>query len=195
MIATNLSTRPFYNERLVHVLLAGAAVVVAAVTLVNAIAFVKLSRLDRDLGARAGVAERAAADARRKAEAIRARIDPAELKAASAAAGEANRLIDRRTFAWTQLLDAFEATLPPEARVTSISPRVDKSGQMRIEMVVVARTAEDVDLFAAKLEARGELANIMLRQEIVNQEGLLETTLFGDYVGKARRANAKQGGS
>jgi Tfp pilus assembly protein PilN len=195
MIGTNLSTRPFYNEQLVRWLLLAYAVGVAAVSVFHVATFVTLSRRDTDLGVRSSLAETKAAGARRLAEAVRARIDVAELKAVTGAAAEANRLIDRRTFSWTQLLAAFEATLPPEVRIVSVSPRVEKGGQMRIEMVVVARTAEDVDLFAAKLEARGELANVMLRQEVVNPEGLLETMLSGDYVGPGRRVHEKRGGS
>jgi Tfp pilus assembly protein PilN len=175
-------------------LLVTAVLVVAALTVLNAVTLVTLSRRDRDLGARAGVAEREASRTRRQADTIRARIDAAELKAVIGAATEANHLIDRRAFSWTELLLTFEATLPPDVRIVSISPRVDKGGRMRIEMVVVARTAEDVDRFAANLEARGELADVMLRQEIVNAEGLLETTLTGDYVGKGRRVGARRGG-
>jgi hypothetical protein len=36
------------------------------------------------------------------------------------AAHEANALIDRRTFSWTELLNQFQATLPPDVRIGGV---------------------------------------------------------------------------
>ena len=51
MLRTNLSTRPFYNERLVHLVLLLAAVLVAAVTVLNVVTLVRLSRQNTTLSA------------------------------------------------------------------------------------------------------------------------------------------------
>ena len=51
MLRTNLSTRPFYNERAVHVALGLVALVVGALTLANLVSFVRLSRQNTVLGA------------------------------------------------------------------------------------------------------------------------------------------------
>ncbi|MGE5358778.1 MAG: hypothetical protein ACM3NQ_07135 [Bacteroidales bacterium] len=193
MIHTNLSTRPFYNERLVHTALLLVAALVVAVTVLNVMAIVTLSQRDAALGSQTSLAEQQAARARRTADAMRRNIDEAKLQAVAAAAREANGLIDRRTFSWTELLGELEAALPPDARVSSVQPRVDKEGRMTIELSVVARKAEDINAFAEKLEARHAFENLLLRQETVNPEGLLETTLAGQYVGEARPARARKG--
>jgi Tfp pilus assembly protein PilN len=193
MIHTNLSTRPFYNERLVHSVLLLVAVVVAVVTVVNALAIVTLSQRDAALGSQTALAEQKAVRARRAADAVRRSIDATSLQAVAAAAREANGLIDRRTFSWTALLGELEAALPPDVRVGSVQPRVDKDGRMTIELVVVARTAEDINTFAEKLEARHAFENLLFRQEDVNPEGLLETTLVGRYVGEARPTDDRKG--
>ena len=44
MLRTNLSTRPFYNERAVHAAIGAAALVVLALTVVNVSRIVTLSR-------------------------------------------------------------------------------------------------------------------------------------------------------
>ena len=44
MLRGNLSTRPFYNERLVHLALALAALIVLVVTVLNVVTLVRLSR-------------------------------------------------------------------------------------------------------------------------------------------------------
>ena len=75
MLRTNLSTRPFYNLRAVQVTIGALAVIVAAMTLVNIVEFVRLTASERDLGARATRAEEEAARLRVDARRIRGRIN------------------------------------------------------------------------------------------------------------------------
>jgi len=189
MISTNLSTRPFYNERLVHAALVVASVLVVAVTALNAVTIATLSKKDLQQTAQAARAEKKAAEAREAAERIRRSIDPSRLEAVTAAAVEANRLIGERTFSWTELLSDFERTLPSDVRITAVTPRVDKEGRMLVDLVVVGRRAEDINEFIDKLEARGSFTDVVLREESLNNEGLRETALVGRYIGSARRAN------
>ena len=189
MISTNLSTRPFYNERLVHTALAIVGILVLAVTTLNVLTIVTLSRKDVQQSAQAARAEKRAAEARGAAQRILRGIDPSELEAVTEAATDANGLIARRAFSWTQLLSEFEQTLPADVRVAAVTPRVDKEGRLFVDMVVVGRRAEDINEFAEKLEARGAFADVTWRQEMVNPEGLRETVLNGRYVGKGRHSN------
>jgi hypothetical protein len=193
MTGTNLSTRPFYNERLVRLLLTAITLVVAGVTVFNAFTFVRLSHSDEQLNHGAAVDEAGARRARSEAERLRRTLDSAEMAAAAAAATEANGLIDRRTFSWMSLLSSFESSLPADVRIQSISPSIDRDGQLNVAFVVVGRTAEDIDQFAVKLEATGELADLVVRQEMVNQEGLLESLLVGRYVGAGRQVLRSRG--
>ncbi|HET7219785.1 MAG TPA: hypothetical protein VFJ02_17130, partial [Vicinamibacterales bacterium] len=105
MLRTNLSTRPFYNERLVHIVLALVAGVIVAVTLLNLVQLVRLSRQNTTLSARIREDRTAADELSRKARQTRQNIDPNELKVVAAAAREANALIDSRTFSWTEFLN------------------------------------------------------------------------------------------
>ena len=186
MISTNLSTRPFYNERLVHTLVALVAVIVLGVTALNAWTIVALSGKDGKENAQAARAEKKTDEARQAAERIRRSIDAAELQVVTVEAVEANRLIDQRTFSWTQLLSEFERTLPADVRMSSVTPRIEKDGGMSIEMVVVARRAEDVNDFVGKLETQGGFSDLVPRQEALNDEGMREVVLAGRYTGKAR---------
>jgi len=185
MISTNLSTRPFYSERLVHTLVAFVAVLVLGVTALNAWTIAALSGKDGKENAQAARAEKKTDQARQAAERIRRSIDAAELQAVTAGAVEANRLIDQRTFSWTQLLSEFERTLPADVRMSSVTPRILKDGGMSIEMVVVARRAEDVNDFVGKLETQGGFSDVVPRQEALNDDGLREVVLAGRYAGKA----------
>ena len=75
MIRTNLSTRPFYNERAVHALAAHRLAVVAA-TAFNVSRVIRYSRSDTQLATQASRDEARAADLHRDAARLRASVDP-----------------------------------------------------------------------------------------------------------------------
>lgn len=183
MIRTNLSTRPFYNERLVHALLALAIVVVVAVTAFNVSRSVSLSRRQAALNAMASTAEQNSERLRHDAVRLRRTVNPQELEAITAEAREANAIIDRRVFSWTELLNRFSTTLPPNVRIASVRPRVEKDGTVTIALTVVARQAEDVDAFIEKLEAAHAFADLLTREENVDETGMLRASLEGRYLG------------
>ena len=95
MIRTNLSTRPFYNERAVQIVLLGAALVVLAATLFNVTRILQLSRQDTRLATQAASDEVRARDLLASAARRRASVDPRTLELASVEARQANGLIDR----------------------------------------------------------------------------------------------------
>src|SRR5262245_11475699 len=103
MLRTNLSTRPFYNERGVKLVLAAAAVVVLVLTAVNLFQIVRLSRAQASLSAQAAANETKARDLRANAATIRQGLDPKQLESVALAAREANTLIGQRLFSWTEL--------------------------------------------------------------------------------------------
>jgi Tfp pilus assembly protein PilN len=192
----NLSTRPFYNERGVHVLLALVAVIVVAMTAYNLWQIYVLSGRHAELQGRLSQAETKARELRERATAIRRSIDPRELEATVTAAREANVLIERRVFSWTEILNQFETTLPAGVRISSVRPRVERDGGMMVEVVVLARTVEAVDTFIESLEKRGAFSGVLSREEFVNEDGLIQAALEGRYRPAAGPAppDAKEGG-
>ena len=186
MLHTNLSTRPFYNARAVQTILGILALIVLAVTLYNVAQVVRLTLQQRSLSASAVQAERDADRLRNEAAGIRSRIDPKELNVVAGQAREANAIIDQRTFSWTELFETFEATLPPDVRITSVQPRLEQDGTFYVAMVVEARRAEDVDAFVEALENSGAFRNVLPNEEQLNDAGLLEAVIDGVYAAPAR---------
>lgn len=182
MIRTNLATRPFYNERAVHSALAVVALVVAALTVFNVWRIVTLTREQRELTARTSAADANAAQLRAAAVQIRQGLNPQELKAVSSSASEANTIIDRRLFSWTELFNRFEATLPDDARIVSVRPHIEKEGDVQLSMAVIARQYEDVHKFVENLEATGVFSNMLQGEETVNADGLIQVTIHGRYA-------------
>lgn len=188
MLRANLSTRPFYNERLVALLLGAAALVVLLVTLFNVARLVTLTTRVAALGAEAEQAERTARDLRQQAARARSTVDQARLAAVATAAHEANALIDRRTFSWTELFNRFEATLPPDVRIAAVRPSVDADGRFTLGIIVVARSVDAIDTFIEALEETGAFTDVLSREERINEEGEVEATLRGLYQATERDA-------
>jgi hypothetical protein len=183
MLRTNLATRPFYNERVVHLVLALAALIVLAITAYNVGAWLRLRQHHAELVTQVSGAESRAAELQREAARLRRSLNRADVNTVAQAASEANELIDRRTFSWTGLLGRFESTLPADVRILSVSPKVDKNGDLIVRVVVAGREAEDVETFVEKLTETKSFDGLLSHDEIVNQDGLREVTLEGRYVG------------
>ncbi len=190
MLRTNLSTRPFYNERLVHAVLGLVTVAAIAFTAYNAARIVTLRQRLAALEQTAVANEAETARLRAEAEQVRRGLDQQEIQKIASAAAEANAIIDSRVFSWSELFERFEDTLPPDVRIVSVSPRVDRSGRMMIAMIVVSRRPEDVALFVDEMEKTGAFRNVLSSQETVNDEGLLETVLEGQYLRQPASAAA-----
>ena len=195
MIKTNLSTRPFYNERAVHMALIVAAILVVAATAFNVSRILRYSSSDTRLATQASRDEARAADLRQQAARLRASVDPKQVELASAGARQANELIDRRTFSWTELLNRFETTLPDEVRITSVRPRVDRDKRILLRVNVVARGVDDVMEFMENLEATGAFLDVSPVDDHFDEQGQLQTTLEMGYVpaaGKPGREKAAE---
>jgi Tfp pilus assembly protein PilN len=194
MIRTNLSTRPFYNDRAVRLWIGILAAVAVAATLFNVARVLQYSRSDTRLASQASRDETRASELRANAARLRATVDPKQLEAASAGAREANDLIDRRTFSWTELLNRFETTLPDQVRIVAVRPKVDKRAGTVLTIVVVARSPDDLSQFMDKLEATRAFTELRgTSEERYNDKGLLEGTIETRYLPAAEPAEkAKQ---
>jgi Tfp pilus assembly protein PilN len=188
MLRTNLSTRPFYNERAVHVVLGVVAVLVGALTAVTLFQMVRLSRQNTELSANVNRDRSEAVRLTREAERIRRGINQDELQLVVASAREANSLIDQRTFSWTAFFNQIEDTLPPDVRLTGVQPAIGNAG-LKVNMIAVARRAVDIDEFMEKLEATGAFEGVLHRQQEDLDGGLTRVVVEAVYVPAAAPAN------
>jgi Tfp pilus assembly protein PilN len=182
MIRTNLSTRPFYNDRAVSLWIGIAAIVLGLVTVFNVTRIMRYAGSNTGLVQQASQDETRAAEARRNAASLRASVNVAQLNTASLDARQANDLIDRRTFSWTELFNRFEATLPDDVRITSISPTLDQQRNIVLNVTVLARTVEAVNEFMEHLDAAGAFRDLRSTQERNNEDDQIESVLQMIYV-------------
>ena len=187
MIRTNLSTRPFYNERIVRLALLLIAVAVVAASIFNATRVVQLSRSDTRLATQAARDEAQADQLRTAADRLRATVDPKQIERASDQARKANDLIDRRTFSWTGLFNRFETTLPDDVRITAVRPKVDSKNGTGLAITVVAKTVDDVNQFVESLEATGAFSRPLARETRNTDQGQVEAAIEATYVPSAAK--------
>ena len=189
MLRTSLSTRPFYSARAVRAGLLGLAVIAGGLTLLNAVQIVRLTTSQSTLGRSEAEARREATRLRAEATRIRSQINQAELETVAAAAREANTLIDKRAFSWTDLMAQFETTLPEDVRVRSVQPRLADGGFV-VTVTVEARSAEDIDDFIEALEQTGHFRDVLPRVQLTTEDDLIESTIEGVYAAGSPRAEA-----
>lgn len=196
MIRGNLATRPFYNEPAVHLWLFVAALVVVVATLFNVVQMVRYSRSDTELARQAANDEARATELRAEASRLRATVDARQIERASLEAHQANELIDRRTFSWTALWNEFEATLPPNVRITSFRPRLEPKRGNVVTITLIARSVDDVQQFMDNLEKTGNFPDVLPPSERTNEQGQLETAMEVVYAPQqaAKAAAAPEAG-
>ena len=182
MIRSNLSTRPFYNERAVQLWLLLLALIVVAATLFNVALVIRYSQTDTELATEAKRDEARAGDLRAEAARLRGSVDLQQIELASTEARQANALIDRRTFSWTDLLNQFETTFPDNVRIVAVRPTLDEKGGLVLTINIVAGSVDDVDELIGNLEGTGSFSRLLSVDERFNADGMLEATLQGHYV-------------
>jgi len=181
MLRGNLATRPFYNERIVAVILAVVAVAVLALTAWNVTRLLQLSARRSELRAQIAADEAAAARIRQSAVAVQQSVDRSTLATLAGSAREANSLIDERTFSWTTLFSLIEETIPAGVRLTSITPEIEK-GEIVITMLLVARQVEDVTTFMTSLEGTGAFYDVLPTVADRTDDGLERVTVRAPYA-------------
>jgi Tfp pilus assembly protein PilN len=186
MIRTNLSTRPFYDERAVHAWVLLAAILVAAATAFNVSRVLRYSRSDTQLAGEAARDEARAAELRQQAFRLRSTVDPKQIDYASSEARQANELIDRRTFSWTELFNRFETTLPDDVRITAVRPQMDKQRGIVLQIAAIARSNDDMETFMERLRETGVFPSVQPIEEHFDEAGLLETSIEATYVPSAK---------
>ena len=189
MLKTNLSTRPFYNERAVHWALAVAFAAIAVLTVYNVTRVVSLSARQGTLSAEVQRQEARIEQLNAQTTKVRGSIDQKALARVIASAKEANAIIDQRTFSWTELFNHLESTLPTGVMLTSVRPRINKD-ELRIELTVLGKEVEQIDDFIEKLEATGAFSGVLAGDEQINEDDDIEARIEARYTPASRTQGA-----
>jgi Tfp pilus assembly protein PilN len=191
MLTTNLSTRPFYNERAVRTVLALLLLLAIGVTVFAAATAYSLRTRERALSASATQDLAEADRLRGEARAMTAQINPKDLEVVSRAATEANAVIAQRTFSWVALFEELEATLPDDVRVTAVQPRVEK-GNTIVLLNVEAMSSAHLATFMEALERRGAFRQVLPHNETLGDDDVIDAVVEATYLPGARPVEGAQ---
>ena len=191
MLRANLSTRPFYNERLVTLSILLVAVVVLALTAYNGTRLVALSKQRAELKSAIDQNESQSARIRGEAERLQKSIDRSTLNVVAASTREANQIIDARTFSWTGLFGHLEKTLPYDVKLVSVNPSVEK-GTLKVVMIVIAKQLDDVATLIEALNGTNAFLDVVPAATDLNEDltyiARLEATYFSARDAKVAAA-------
>lgn len=189
MLKGNLASRPFYNERLVTLAIVLVGVVALALAAYNASQLVSLSAERNTLRAEISSEQSEATRIADEAAALQRSVDAGTLRQLAGATREANALIDERTFSWTAFFSLIERTLPVDARLVAVSPKVDK-GVFKVTMIVVARHRDDLAAFISALEATGHFYDVLPQTQQHNDDGTDTASIEAAYLSPTEPAPA-----
>ena len=181
MVRINLSTRPFYNERLVTFIIAIAGAIAIGVAAFSVQQIVSLSSKRTTLLAQVAQGAAAANRDNVETESIQKSINARALKGLALNATQANRLIDERTFSWSVFFTLIGKTLPDDVRIDSVAPSVDKDGVV-VRLTVVSKHTDDLALFIENLQKTGAFYDILPQQEDSTEDGNRRTTVQARYI-------------
>ncbi len=189
MLRTNLATRPFYNERIVHLALGMVAVVGLIILVPLVLQIVDLSRRHTELSVRADRAGLEADELLGQVAQLQQGVNPRVLEEVAGAAREANLLIDQRVFSWTEFFNRIEVTLPPDVMLTEVRPDIQQDS-IEVTMGVIGRGLDAISGFIDALEASGAFTEVLNRASEINDDGTYRAVLRGRYL----QAVASDGG-
>lgn len=192
MLKGNLSTRPFYNERLVTAAVVLATVIGIALTAFNVSRLYGLSSERARLKGEQDLAEHEAERVRAGTTAVQRSVGRPALVALATETREANALIDARTFSWTAFFGYVEKTLPIDARLIAVSPSVER-GEFRIAMIVNARTPADIEAFIDGLMNTGAFYDLLPAEQQRNDDGSHTAKIAGAYLPPSQAARPAGG--
>ena len=181
MLRTNLSTRPFYNERAVHVAAAVVAAAAIAIATWQVVRIIRFSHHKTDLNAVITKDRAEAEKNEREAAQILGKLDKKEVALVTAAATEANDLINQRTFSWTQLFNELQATMPEDVMLMTIHPEF-KDGVTTLNFDMQGKTAEDISDFWDHLEKTGAFHDVVWSGLNLTEQGFQRIQMKAVYT-------------
>lgn len=192
MLKGNLATRPFYNERLVTLVIALVGVIGLALAAYNVTRIVDLSGQRSALRSRIAHDTGDAARIDAETQSIQKSINVDQLNGLAASTTEANDLIDQRTFSWTAFFTIVSKTLPLDARLVSVAPKLDK-GNLTVQMSVVARTDADLATLVKAITDTGAFYDVLPLSTNTNEDGTITAIVSAGYLPPKPTGGAAKG--
>jgi Tfp pilus assembly protein PilN len=174
----DFARRPFRDER-PALLVAGLAFVAAALLLAaNFGQYQDFHRESGGTGRQIEFLQERLQRASREAEQSRAALTSFKVSALAEESRGLLKIVAERRFSWTSLLARLERTLPPEVRVTRLSPQFDATGAVELSVGLIGKDAESVVRTIAAFAHDPVFNALALHSEATPEKGVPEGRTF-----------------
>lgn len=174
----DFARRPFRDERPV-LLVAGLAFAASAVLLAaNVQQYREFHRQIGGTGQQIQFLEERRQRASSEAERSRAALNNFKVSSLAQESRGLLRIVAERRFSWTGLLARLERTLPPDVRVTRLTPRFDESGDTTLSLSLIGKNAESVVRTIAAFARDPAFESVALHSESTPEKGVPEGRTF-----------------
>lgn len=177
----NLATRPFYNERAVHLFVGLIAALGIAFFVAGGLEMARLARDRTETMFRVEQADLVRAELISRTEQAIGKSTPDALDALNVDVQEVSELIDRRVFSWTAFFNLLEESLPEDVRVTELRPEI-ADGAVSVSIGVLGRDLATISDFVQSLERSGDFRDVLTRQAELSDQGIYRATIQGRYL-------------
>jgi hypothetical protein len=176
--AWNFATRPFRDERPVLATIAVCALAGLVLFGVNVHLYWTFSR--QVVGTRREIAtlEERKARAEKASEQSRAALNGYKLSSLAEESAGLQTIVRERRFSWLVLLARLEKTLPPDVRLSRLSPHFDSPEAVALDLSVLGKTGDSVVHAIAALSKDPAFSDIELHGESSPDKGEPEGYTF-----------------
>ena len=174
----NFATRPFRDER--PVLATVGVCVLAGLILFGANLHLYWTFSRQVVGTRRQIAslEKRKARAEKASEQSRAALNGYKLSSLAEESAGLQMIVRERRFSWLALLARLEKTLPPDVRLSRLSPHFDSPEAVQLDLSVLGKTGDSVVHAIAALSKDPAFSDIELHAESSPDKGEPEGYTF-----------------
>ena len=161
----NLASSPLENNRRFIASAATLGILALAASLFLSLHAIRARRTNGAIRADISRLEDQLQASQREQERLRVALKDPKIVEVMNRAQFLNNLIEQRTFPWTKMFADLEQILPPGVRVVSISPQMDKTGRVKVMLVVSAVNDEQKMKFVRSMVASQAFSNVRPTEE------------------------------
>ena len=174
----NFARRPFRDERPVYAAVAVALLLGFVFFAANLNLYWKFSRQVEGTREEIARLEARGARAARAAEEARKAASQYTLSSLAEESSGLQSIVRARRFSWLALLSRLERTLPPDVRLSRLSPRFDSADSVFVDMAALGRNPDSVVRAIAALSKDPAFHGVELRSESSPEKGVPEGYSF-----------------
>lgn len=174
----DFARRPFRDERPVYLVVGLALVLAAGLLVENVRIYRSFHREIEGTGRQIEFLEKRRGLATRDADESRAALNSYKVSALAQESRGLLRIVGERRFSWTGLLTRLERTLPPEVRVTRLTPQFDEKGETTMSIGLLGKDAGSVVRTIAAFARDPAFDAVALHSESTPEKGVPEGHSF-----------------